>query len=156
MMLKKLGLKVILPLLIAAGLLVAVIWVDARASKREALAAELYPPLGQFLTVNGLQIHAHVLGSGPDLVLIHGASGNTRDFSFGMMEQLSTRYRVIAFDRPGLGWSERLPKGQDGLLEQAEVLQQAALALGAEKPLVLGQSYGGAVALACKPSQTPQ
>ena len=56
---------------------------------------------------------------------------------------------MIAFDRPGLGWTERLPTGRtESIAEQAELLQRAAAQLGAERPIVLGQSYGGAVALA--------
>ena len=40
-------------------------------------------------------------GAGPDLVLIHGSSGNTRDFTFGFVDTVKDRYRVIVFDRPG-------------------------------------------------------
>jgi pimeloyl-ACP methyl ester carboxylesterase len=93
-------------------------------------------------------VHGVVTGNGPDLVLIHGLNGNTRDFTFGLVDQLKTRYRVIVLDRPGLGWSDRLPVGSETIFDQARHLKDAAIALGADKPLVLGQSYGGAVALA--------
>ncbi|TKA97187.1 alpha/beta hydrolase [Cereibacter changlensis] len=122
--------------------------VDTRATRREALAEQLYPPTGQLLQVNGRTVHAHVEGQGPDLVLIHGASGNTRDFTFRLVDQLKGRYRVIAFDRPGMGWSDDM--GPEGLspLVQADVLRAAADQLGVKNPLVLGHSYGGSVALA--------
>ena len=126
----------------------AAIVVIVLAGQKERTAENDYPPQGQFLTIDGLRIHAHVEGTGPDLVLIHGASGSTRDMSFSLMGQLTDRYRVIALDRPGLGWSDRLPKGQDGLKEQALILRKAAAQLGADSPIVLGQSYGGGVALA--------
>lgn len=120
--------------------------VHLRASAREQAAEQEYPPLGQFVTVDGVRIHAVVTGSGPDLVLIHGASGNLRDFTFDLVPQLARDFRVIAFDRPGLGWSDPAPDGHL-LTRQADLLHRAAVALGADRPLVLGQSYGGAVAL---------
>ncbi|NBO21346.1 MAG: alpha/beta hydrolase, partial [Rhodobacteraceae bacterium] len=112
------------------------------------MAEAAFPPQGQFLLVEGHRVHAVVAGTGPDLVLIHGASGTTRDFSFDLIPALAQRYRVIAFDRPGLGYSDDL--GEAGLdpREQARVLALAADQLGVTSPVVLGQSYGGIVALA--------
>ncbi len=144
MTLKTLGLSL---LLFAALIGAAAIFVGWRANARERSAVESHPPTGQFLEVEGLRIHAHVEGSGPDLVLIHGSSGNTRDFTFRMVDALKGRFRVIALDRPGLGHSERLT-GEEGLAAQARVLQAAAAQLGATRPLVVGQSYGGSVGLA--------
>lgn len=117
-----------------------------QAAARERAAEQAYPPEGQFIEVDGARIHAVVQGTGPDLVLIHGASASLRDFTFELMPKLSRDFRVIAFDRPGHGWSDPVPDGHL-LSRQADLLQQAAAALGADRPLVLGQSYGGAVAL---------
>lgn len=119
-----------------------------RAALHERRAEASHPPEGQFLSVNGHRLHAVVLGQGPDLVLIHGASGNTRDFTHDLAHRLAQRYRVIVFDRPGLGYSDRLHPRGASIREQAQLLSQAATQLGAEKPIVVGQSYGGAVALA--------
>lgn len=142
MTLRKLALSL---LVLIAALTAATQW---RASVREAAAREAYPPEGQFVEVGGRRVHAVVSGEGPDLVLIHGSSGNTRDFTMTLAGRLAESYRVIVFDRPGLGWSDRLPRGAEGIAEQAAHLRAAAQSLGAERPLVLGQSYGGAVALA--------
>ncbi len=133
--------------LLFLALALATIGVTLRAGARERAAEAAYPPEGEFVTVNGLQVHAVVMGEGPDLVLIHGSSGNTRDFTFSFADKVKNRFRVIIFDRPGLGWSERLP-GPEGIHEQAAHLRAAAQALGAESPIVLGQSYGAAIALA--------
>ena len=122
---------------------------DRRATARETQAEAAFPPTGQMIDLpGGMRVHAHVQGTGPDLVLIHGASGNSRDFSFSLMDTLAQTYRVIAFDRPGLGWSD--PIGDAGIdpAEQARVLQAAAAVLGVRQPIVLGHSYGGAVAMA--------
>ena len=120
---------------------------DARATDREALAEARYPPSGEMIEVGGTRIHAHVEGSGPDLVMIHGASGNLRDFTFALSGALADEFRVIALDRPGLGWSDTIPDHEDPRA-QAAVLRAAAERLGVRDPLVLGHSYGGAVALA--------
>lgn len=123
------------------------VFVTRSAAARESAALRDYPPLGQFVEIDGVRIHAYVAGDGPDLVLIHGASGNLRDFTFSLVDKLTPHFRVIAFDRPGLGHSDRL-KETETINAQARVLRQAAAQLGADKPIIVGQSYGGAVALA--------
>lgn len=144
-----LGLGVVV---LAAGCAV----VDRRADLREAEAEARYPATGQFIEIDGRLVHAHVEGEGPDVVLIHGASGNTRDFTFSLTRALAQDFRVIVFDRPGLGWTERAPGDFGGALnpnaesprEQARFLQAAADRLGVTRPIVLGHSYGSAVAIA--------
>jgi pimeloyl-ACP methyl ester carboxylesterase len=120
-----------------------------RAAARARRAEAKYPPTGRFVTVGGGRVHAHVEGTGPDVVLIHGANGNTRDWSFDVIPRLAGRYRLIAMDRPGMGYSDRVTRGfVDSPAQQADRLRAAAAALGAEKPIVVGHSYGGAIALA--------
>ena len=117
------------------------------ASRREARARDSHPPTGQFVVVDGVRMHAQVMGHGDQtVVLIHGSSGNLRDFNAVLGPSLAKRYRVIMVDRPGLGWSDPHPEGT--LLEvQARLIQAVAAHFGAERPIVLGHSYGGAVAL---------
>ena len=122
--------------------------IERRASVREAWADHAYPPTGQFVTVAGKRVHAVVSGQGPDLVLLHGASSNTRDYTFALAGRLADSFRVIVFDRPGLGWSEGLGDAGISPAAQADHLRAAAAQLGVRRPLVLGHSYGGAVALA--------
>jgi pimeloyl-ACP methyl ester carboxylesterase len=118
-----------------------------RATVRERAAEAAYPPSGEIVTIDGVRMHAQIQGSGPDLVLIHGSSGSLRDFSFGLMAELARSWRVIAVDRPGLGWSDAAP-GTETISRQAELIRKTAQHFGADAPVVLGQSYGGAVALA--------
>lgn len=119
-----------------------------RAAARRRRAERAYPPEGGFVTVAGHPVHYVQAGSGPDLVLIHGASGNTRDFTFSLAPRLADRYRVTIFDRPGLGHTPRLAPRGVSLRDQADLLSAAACQLGAEKPVVLGQSLGAAIAMA--------
>jgi pimeloyl-ACP methyl ester carboxylesterase len=136
--------KLAISLIIAAlGLAGVTHW---RASAREATAEAAYPPSGQFVTVDGLRLHYEMAGQGPDLVLIHGASGSLRDLTFSLRDRLTDRYRVTVVDRPGLGHSDPLP--ETSLLAQARHIRAGVAQLGVTDPVVLGQSYGGAVALA--------
>ena len=90
----------LLAALALAGLAALALW---KARAHEARAEAAFPPEGRLIEVNGHRVHAVVTGDGPDLVLIHGASGNARDLTFDLAPRLAARYRVIVLDRPGLG-----------------------------------------------------
>ncbi len=123
-----------------------------RAAMREAAAKKAFPPRGILIRARGTfgkaTVHAEVRGDGPDLILLHGASGSAREFTFQLMDRLKPRYRVIAFDRPGLGWSDDMGKLTRSPHGQVEVLRAAATRLRVHRPVILGQSYGAAVAMA--------
>ena len=144
-------------LLCLALLFAAVVW--WRSGERARAVNAATPPMGELIEVRGRTVHALVRGTGPDVVLLHGASGNLRDW-LPMIERLEGRYRVIAMDRPGLGWTER---ADIGLFEtrtespeaQAALLAEAARQLGAERPVVVGHSFAGSLALAWALDQGP-
>ena len=125
---------------------------NARADRAEAA----FPPLGEFVEVTGGRVHYVQEGTGRDIVLLHGAGGNLRDFTFSLVGQLSDRYRVTAFDRPGQGYTDRVPGVETGAfategdspVAQAEMLREASAALGIQDPIVVGHSFGGIVAMA--------
>jgi len=127
-------------------------WTQHRARLHEANAEAAYPPEGQFVNVDGHRVHGVVMGpaagEAPDLVLIHGASGSTRDMTFSLAPRLAEDYRVIVLDRPGLGYTDQINGTGATIIQQADLLQRAAARFGADRPIVLGHSYGGAVALA--------
>ena len=58
------------------------------------------------------------------------------------------RYAAVAMDRPGSGFSGRPATGENSPQAQAAVLRAAAAELGLERPLLVGHSFGAAVALA--------
>lgn len=139
----------ILPKLVASLVAVALVLTALTAWRVMARGAALqraFPPVGQFVQVDGIKVHVIVAGQGPDVVLIHGASGNARDVTLALQSELAKTFRVTAFDRPGLGWSD--PIADDSLKGQAIHLARAAEQLGIKAPVVVGQSYGGSVALA--------
>lgn len=119
-----------------------------RVARRTAQVRETHPPLGHFIQTHGRKLHLLQEGDGPDLVLIHGASGNMRDFTHDLMGRLAPRYRVTVLDRPGLGYSDPIGRGGDSIFAQADQLVAAITSCGITRPLILGHSYGGAVALA--------
>lgn len=146
--------------LLLLGLGVMAVTVQVFGARRAASAEAAFPPQGVLLDVGGITVHAVQMGAdkgtAPDLVLIHGASGNWRDMTFRLAPALADRYRIIIFDRPGLGYSDRTSPEYasaftslgESPAEQAAILQAAAAQLGADRPIVLGHSYGGAVSLA--------
>lgn len=126
-----------------------------RASAHEAAAEAAHPPAGQIVHVDGVPVHYKIFGSGPDLVIIHGASGNLNEFTMGFAQKLAERYRVILFDRPGLGWTGRLPSKtgawnstEETPHDQADLLARAADQIGVRNPIVMGHSFGGIVSIA--------
>jgi pimeloyl-ACP methyl ester carboxylesterase len=98
--------------------------------------------------VGGVPIHLTRMGSGRPVCLIHGASGNLNDMTFRLAPQLADRYEVIAVDRPGHGYSGLPPGGGLSITAQAALIRQAVAQIGVERPIVVGHSYGGSVALA--------
>ncbi len=102
------------------------------------------------IEIAGRDVFYRVAGParGPGVVLLHGAgNGDGRDWYFSAFADLAKTRRVVAFDRPGIGASDPIPEGDDPRA-QARHLAAAARALGHPAPLVIGHSYGGAVALA--------
>jgi pimeloyl-ACP methyl ester carboxylesterase len=106
------------------------------------------PPAGRFIDVPGARLHVVERGQGPALLLVHGLAGQLCHFTFGMVDELATQYRVVAVDRPGSGYSVRAPGASAALGAQADVLAALIDALELGRPVVVGHSLGGAVALA--------
>lgn len=122
----------------------------ARARQNERAAERSHPPLGDFVAPGGVPVHFVEMGpaDAPPLVLLHGAGGNLRDFTFSLAPRLAARFRVIAFDRPGHGYTGRLHRRGESPAEQAALLADALAMLGVSRAIIGGFSYGGAVALA--------
>jgi pimeloyl-ACP methyl ester carboxylesterase len=124
-----------------AGTALAVNW-QARRLERK------YPPIGKFVTVNGVRLHYLEAGEGPPVVLLHGNASMLDDPALGILDSLSRKYRVIAFDRPGFGYSDR-PRDRVWTPEaQAALFRDAFAALGLDRPVLYGQSFGAVVVIA--------
>jgi pimeloyl-ACP methyl ester carboxylesterase len=117
--------------------------------RRAREARRRNPPLGSFITVDDVALHYVDRGQGPTIVLLHGNGSMIEDWVVaGILDELAKTHRVIAFDRPGFGHSERprsriwTPAAQAGLL--AAALHQ----LDVETATVVGHSFGAMVATA--------
>ncbi len=107
------------------------------------------PPAGEFITVNGTRMHhVHVPGEGaehPPVVFIHGASGNLLDQMLPIRPLLEGKAEMLFFDRPGHGWSSR-GTGNATPDQQAHTIAALMDAVGIEKAIIVGHSFGGGVA----------
>lgn len=126
------------------GLLASFFYVRSKTKQAEAEN----PPQGRFVTVDGVRLHYVERGSGPALVLLHGNGVLASDFQCsGLMDKAAEHYRVIAFDRPGFGYSER-PRNKIWTPQaQARLLHHALQQIGVDSAIVLGHSWGTLVAL---------
>lgn len=131
-------------MLLAGGAMGACVHSAAYTSR----LASKHPPTGQTVTVNGHGLHVLSAGQRSDtVVLIHGASANAREFTSNLIPALRDDFTVLAPDRPGHGYSDR--PGSDGGILAMQARQMAGLIseTGRGPVLVIGHSYGGAVAL---------
>jgi pimeloyl-ACP methyl ester carboxylesterase len=131
---------------VAIGTLVVMALINRSLAKR---AEQDNPPAGRFLDVNGVRLHYVERGSGQPLVLLHGNGSMIQDFeSSGLIDLAADNYRVIIFDRPGFGHSDR-PRNVVWTPDaQAELVKHALERLGASDAIVLGHSWGASVAIA--------
>lgn len=107
------------------------------------------PFRGTFVHVSrGETLHVWEQGAGPVLLLLHGLGGHMGNYAYGVAERLATNHRVVIVDRPGSGHSSRLGTTPADLTTQATALAELIAKLRLGQPLVVGHSFGGAVALA--------
>ncbi len=100
-----------------------------------------------FVHANGLKFHYQQAGAGPDVMLVHGLTG---DLSIWLlcqaMQTLSASWRVTAFDLRGHGYSEVPPRGYTSADLAGDLLGLLDV-FGAENAHVIGHSFGGVVAV---------
>jgi len=139
-------LVLILLAVVALLVLVAFLFTLWTARKVESVL----PPRGRFVDVPGARLHIREFGAGdaPPLLLVHGLAGQLAHYTYGVTDRLAGRYRVIAIDRAGAGYSTRAPGTPADLHTQADMLAALIEHLQLERPLVVGHSLGGALALA--------
>ncbi|MFK7751950.1 MAG: alpha/beta fold hydrolase [Sedimentitalea sp.] len=133
-------------LIILVGLVGALmVWTQIMARQAEAAV----PRAGKLHPVNGGAIHYVEIGplGAPVLVMIHGLSAQLQHFTYGMTDDLRDDFRLLIVDRPGCGYSTRDGAGMARLDEQARMLWQFLDERGIDRPVLVGHSLGGALAL---------
>jgi pimeloyl-ACP methyl ester carboxylesterase len=95
---------------------------------------------------NGVRIHYQQVGEGPDLVMVHGLTGNLAVWHLRIASELSGHFRILTYDLRGHGHSDT-PRSGYSADAMAEDLIQLLDGLEIERPLIAGHSYGADIAL---------
>lgn len=110
----------------------------------EARDQRLFPAPGQLVDVGGYRLHLQVMGEDtgrPTVILEHGSSSMSAQWGW-VQPEIARFTRVVAYDRPGQGWSEPAPTQLDAV-GLAEDLHAALEQRGVSGPYVLvGHSMG--------------
>lgn len=107
----------------------------------------------KFIEINGVDVHYKEAGSGERaFILLHPFGGSTYSWR-EVMDDFTQHGRVIAYDRPAFGITERpMPENWQenpyGMKANVELLRGLLDALGVEKAVLVGNSAGGGVAVA--------
>jgi 2-hydroxymuconate-semialdehyde hydrolase len=118
--------------------------------KEEDAMTSTDPELGRTVQVAGLATNVHDLGNGSPVVLIHGSGPGVSAWANWrlVMPELARTRRVIAPDMAGFGFTERRPGARYDLACWVDQVVGLLDALGLEQADVVGNSFGGAIALA--------
>lgn len=130
-----------LVIIVAAGL-AGLTWLHKRETERR------YPPVGEMVALGEGRVHVLRRGTGAPVVLLHGASSNLRGWTVSLFDAVAARHQAVAIDRPGHGWSERRSDDGHDPRVQARILHGALQELGVVRPVLVGHSWAGTVALA--------
>ncbi len=101
----------------------------------------------RFVEAAGVSAHVETWGDGASVLLIHGASSHIGTWRPTIVPLLEKKHLVAAYDRPGMGYTSDRPAGSDTLAVQAKIAAGVIEKLGLKRPIVVGHSWGGAVAL---------
>jgi pimeloyl-ACP methyl ester carboxylesterase/nitrite reductase/ring-hydroxylating ferredoxin subunit len=107
------------------------------------------PEVGESVEVNGVRTNYHDVGSGPPVVLVHGSGPGVSAWANWRLTlpALSDRFRVLAPDLLGFGYTERTPGERYDIAAWTDHLVGFLDALGLERVSLVGNSFGGAVSL---------
>ena len=95
---------------------------------------------------SGLTLHYQQVGDGPDVVMVHGITGNLAVWHLQLVPALSDRFRVLTYDLRGHGYSGTPPSGYTPD-DMADDLLGLLDGLGLERPALVGHSYGADITL---------
>jgi pimeloyl-ACP methyl ester carboxylesterase len=103
-----------------------------------------------FTNIDGVRVHYQEAGDdkAPPMILIHGFISSTLVWNETFLLLADAGFRVIALDLPGYGYSDKPRDGEYTIESQARAVLGLMDRLKIEKAIIVGASYGGAVAAA--------
>jgi pimeloyl-ACP methyl ester carboxylesterase len=132
------------------GVAVALLVLAAITQVGVLLIERAHAPVGRMVDVTGARLHVVELGEQNTatlpVVLIHGASSNLESMRQPLGDLLARRHRVILIDRPGHGWSTREALSHSTPAMHAQMIDEALGKLGVDRAVIVGHSWGGALA----------
>jgi pimeloyl-ACP methyl ester carboxylesterase len=96
--------------------------------------------------VNGIQLHYQQIGQGPDVVMVHGITGNQAIWHLEIIPALMQEFRLTAYDLRGHGYSD-MPSTGYTTADHALDLDHLLDCLGLERTHLVGHSFGADIAL---------
>jgi pimeloyl-ACP methyl ester carboxylesterase len=102
-------------------------------------------PAETYIEANGLRVYYEAYGEGEPLLLLHGGTATSRSWA-SHLPAFTEHFRVFAPDSRGHGRTDN-PTGELGYHLMADDVAALIKALGLQRPLVLGYSDGGQIAL---------
>ncbi len=98
-----------------------------------------------YLQIKDLNIYFQKTGKGKVLIMLHGWGLDVSTF-WGVVELLKDKYTIYLIDLPGFGRSS-LPKNAYAVSDYAEIIKEFISKEKLEKPIILGHSFGGRIAI---------
>ena len=101
-----------------------------------------------FVSVDGARIHYQEFGdaANPTIVLIHGYTASVYVWASAAPMLADAGFHVVAVDLIGFGYSEKPAWFDYSIASQARMIERLMDRLGIGRAVVVGSSYGGAVA----------
>ncbi len=123
-------------------------WLQPKLASEEELADyRIHPDIpSQFKVFQKTRIQYNQIGTGPDLVFLHGIGASTFIWR-KLLLLLAMNYRVTAIDMPGFGRSQKILEFDLNLDSMSDFVVQFLDDIGIEKFDLVGSSMGGAIAL---------
>jgi 2-hydroxymuconate-semialdehyde hydrolase len=108
------------------------------------------PEIGKSVVANGIRTNYHDVGDGAPVLLIHGSGPGVTGWANWRLTipALAQRFRVLAPDMVGFGYTERPDDVQYTMQTWVSHIIGFMDALGIERAHVVGNSFGGGLALA--------
>lgn len=134
---------------VGAAVAVKLLTRDATVNWEEVSDKVVHSDRSHFVNVDGARVHYQEFGEAtkPAMILIHGYTASVYVWKTAAPLLADADFRVIAVDLLGFGYSEKPAWFDYSIQSQARMVSRFMNRLGIGRAVIVGSSYGGAVAL---------